>query len=435
VVDLRHVLAPRTLAVVPEPRSRDTDVVVVGAGLAGLVAARTLVAAGLDVVVLEASDAVGGRVRTDRVDGYLLDRGFQLYNPGYPEGRRQLDHEALRLRRFTRGVVLRHRGRAVRIGDPREVPGWSWNALRAPLGSPRQRAALGRYLYRCATRRPSELTHQVDRTAHAALLMEGISPDAVDHLLQPFLSGVFLEPELHTSRRFLDVVVRSLIRDTPSVPADGMQSIPEQLASHLPTGTVHLNDRVVEVAPGTARAESTSWRARAVVVATDPPTAQRLVPRLPQERMNGVTTWYHATSDLGLADGRPVLHIDGDHDGPVVNTVVISHAAPTYAPEGRALVASSVLGVGGAADDERAVLRHAALLYGTSTESWETVGVYPVPDALPGMSPPHDLRRAVVIDEGLYVAGDHRDSGSIQGAMVSGRRTAQAVISRLGATA
>lgn len=427
---LRLVLRRRsgrpTLAVVPP--SQSVDVVVVGAGLAGLVAARTLVAAGRDVVVLEASDAVGGRVRTDRVDGYLLDRGFQLYNPAYPEGGRQLDHTLLRLRPFTRGVVVRHRGRSIRLVDPRVAPSWSLSALRAPLGSVRQRAALARYLRRCAAERPAVLTHQQDSTARAALLQAGVAPAAVDHVLQPFLAGVFLEAELQTSRRFLDVVLRSMMRGTPSVPSAGMQAIPEQLSSGLPTGVVHLRDEVLHVAPGRVRSAATTWKAGAVVVATDPSAARRLLPGLPPVRMRGVTTWYHSTDDLGLAGGRPLLHVDGDRSGPVVNTVVVSHAAPGYAPPGRALVASSVLGVDGPAADELAVRRHLEHLYGTPTSRWETVGVSRVPEALPAMAPPHDFRRTVVVGDGLFVAGDHRDSSSIQGAMVSGRRAAQAVI-------
>jgi len=153
--------------------------------------------------------------------------------------------------------------------------------------------------------------------------------------------------------------------------------------------------------------------------------------------MNGVTTWYHSTDDLGIAKGRPVLHLDGDGDGdrggPIVNSVVMSHAAPAYAPSGRALIASSVLGTEGRANDEAAVLAHAADLYDTSTSGWETVAVYRIPDALPAMPPPHDFRQPVSLGEGLFVAGDHRDSASIQGAMVSGRRTAHAVLSHLGA--
>jgi hypothetical protein len=366
------------------------------------------------------------------VDGYLLDRGFQLYNPAYPEGRRQLDHEALRLCAFTRGVVLRHHSRHVSLADPRDVPRWGVNALRAPLGSPRQRLALARYLRRCATTRTTELTHQVDAPASDALRASGIAPDAIDHLLRPFLAGVFLESDLQTSRRSLDVVMRTFVHGTPSVPAQGMQAIPRQLAGNLGEGVLRVQTPAREIAPGRVTTDDGSLTAKSVVVAADPRTATRLLD-LPAPAMNGVTTWYHSTDELGLAGGRPVLHVDGDAGGPVVNSVVMSHAAPAYAPAGRALVSSSVLGVGGVAEDEAAVLRHLALLYRTDTRAWETVGVSRVPDALPAMSPPHDFRQPVSLGDGVFVAGDHRDSASIQGAMVSGRRTAQAVLSLRGA--
>jgi len=431
--DLHATASPPTLTGVPAPRTPDADVIVVGAGLAGLVAARTLTEAGRQVLLLESSDDVGGRVRTDRVGGYLLDRGFQLYNPAYPEGRRQLDHEALRLRPFTRGVVLRHGGRDVKLADPREVPRWSVNALRAPLGSLRQRAALARYLLRCATTRTTELTHQIDTSAHVALTTAGVAPEAVEEFLRPFLAGVFLESDLATSRRFLDVVLRTFVHGTPSVPAQGMQQIPVQLAAHLPDGVLQLQRPVREVRTGRVTTDDGDLRADAIIVATDPRTASQLIPQVAVPAMNGVTTWYHSTDDLGVSGGRPVLRVDSDNARPVVNTVVMSHAAPSYAPSGRALIASSVLGVGGRADDEPAVLQHLADLYSTNTTRWETVGVSRIADALPAMTPPHDFRQPVSLGDGLFVAGDHRDSSSIQGAMVSGRRTAQAVLSYRGA--
>lgn len=398
-----------------------------------MVAARTIAEAGCHVLLLEAGDAVGGRVRTDRVDGYLLDRGFQLYNPAYPEGRRQLDHETLRLRPFTRGVVLRHSGRHIKLADPRDVPRWSPNALRAPLGSLRQRVALARYLRRCATTRTTELTHEVDTSARTALVGVGVATEAVDGFLRPFLAGVFLEPELATSRRFLDVVLRTFLHGTPSVPAQGMHRIPLQLAGHLPDGALMLHRRAHEVHPGRVTTDDGELRAEAVIVATDPRTAAQLLPQIKAPVMNGVTTWYHSTDDLGIADGRPVLHVDSDIQRPVVNTVVMSHAAPSYAPSGRALIATSVLGVGGRAEDEPAILHHLADLYNTNTTRWETVGISRIPDALPAMTPPHDFRQAVSLGDGLFVAGDHRDSSSIQGAMVSGRRTAHAALSYRGA--
>jgi phytoene dehydrogenase-like protein len=413
--------------------SRSTHpVVVVGAGLAGLVAARTLADTGVTVLLMEASDDVGGRVRTDRVDGFLLDRGFQLYNPAYPEGRRQLVHEALRLRPLTRGVVVSRGDRHLRVADPRTEPTWVLSTLRARIGGPRTLGRLAQYAAHVTRARPTRLTHQIDDTASRALATAGIDSGLIEEVLRPFLTGIFLEPDLVTSRRFLDLVLRSLIRGTPSVPALGMHEIPRQLLSRLPDETLQLNTRVLSIKPNSVTTESGKLKARAVVVATDPVTAARLIPSLRQPAMNAVTTWYHSTDDLTLGHSRPILHLGPSGLGPVINSVVISHAAPSYAPEGRALVSTSTLGNKDDAETETLVLHQLAQMYQCSTERWEHIAVYPIPHALPAMLPPHNFRQPVNLGNGLFVAGDHRDSSSIQGAMVSGRRTAHAVLAQLG---
>lgn len=409
------------------------DVVVVGAGLAGLHAALRLADEGLDVRVLEASDDVGGRVRTDHVDGLRLDRGFQLYNPGYPEGARVLDHAALDLRPFAAGVVVAMGSRRYRLADPRRHPTWAVDALRAPLGTPAQKLRAARYALRAAARPGPELAGQPDSTAEEALLAAGVGPRLLDTVLRPFLSGVFLEDELGTSRRFLDLVLRTFVRATPTVPAEGMGAIPRQLADRLPDGVVRLGAAVREVGPGRVRTDDEEVTARAVVVATDPITAGTLLPGLPTPAMHAVTTWYHL-ADVGgarLLGGEPLLVVDGQRRGPVVNSAVLSNAAPSYASEGRVLVSSSSLGVHDDPSSERDVRGHLGLLYGTDTRGWTHAATYPVPAALPAMPPPLDLRRDVRLGDGVYVCGDHRDSSSIQGALVSGRRAADAVLADL----
>jgi phytoene dehydrogenase-like protein len=411
-----------------------TDAVVVGAGLAGLCAARHLAASGVEVVVVEADDRVGGRVRTDIVDGFVVDRGFQLYNPAYPEGRLLLDHDSLALRPLTRGLLVAQGGHRWHLADPRSEPGWMVDAARSRLGSPLDYLRFARWALGLARTRPAVLVGQPDATAGEELAALGLSERFVDSVLRRFLTGVFLEPDLATSRRFLDLVVRSFVRGTPAVPSAGMGAIPRQLASGLPSGTVRLATRVTELSGTSVVTSRGTVTARAVVVAADPTTAARLLPGLDCPVMRPVTTWYHAVRDDTLTEGRGVLVVDADQEGPLVNSVAVSNAAPTYAPPPWTLVSSSALGVDTSSAMERRVRHHLARLYRTTTTEWELVTVTPVPEALPAMPPPHAFRRPVRLGPGRYVAGDHRDSSSIQGAMVSGRRAAQAVLAQLGAT-
>jgi len=391
------------------------DVVVLGAGLAGLACARHLSAAGVDVVLHEAADTVGGRVRTDVVDGLLLDRGFQVHNTGYPEAQRVLDHGALDLQPFAAGALVRYGDRLHRVGDPRRVPTWVLSTTLAPIGSLQDKLLVAASAVRAGLGSADRLLDAPETTTYDALRARGFSDAVIDRFLRPFLSGVFLEDQLSTSSRFFDLVWRSFVRGTQCVPSAGMGAMPQQLADGLPAGVLRLSSPVQELPT-----------ARAVVVATDPVSAGRLLPELDVPDMNGVVTHYQLAPEPPVAEAAIVL--DGERSGPVANTVVMTNAAPSYAT-GRILVSSSV--VSGDAD-EPVVRTHLARLYGVDTRGWEHVARYDVTAGLPSQVPPMGrVRKSVRVRDGVFVCGDHRDSGSIQGALVSGRRAATAVLQEL----
>lgn len=408
--------------------AQQIDVVVVGAGLAGLVAAGRLEQAGYEVVVLEAADGPGGRVRTDRRDGLLLDRGFQLLNPAYPEVGRALDRAALDLHAFAPGVAVRAGASLSILADPVRDPAKILATLRAS-GSVRRKAAVARWFAEAGALPSTRLRSRTDQPLAVDLRRRGLagSSDPIDGAVHAFLSGVLADDELSTSSRMATFLVRSFVRGTPALPAAGMQAIAEQLARRLRTDTLRLHTEVRSLAGTAVDTLAGRFAGAAVVVATDPAEAGRLLGR-PAPDLRALTTYYHLA---GEAPEEPTfLHVDSSSGGPVVNTAAVSAVAPSYAPAGNTLIASTVLGVHG--DElEQAVRGHAARTLGLSPSGWQYVAVYPLPHALPAHQVGQPLRQSVVAGDGVFVAGDHRDTPSIQGALVSGRRAAEAVVSYL----
>ncbi|MFG3438098.1 NAD(P)/FAD-dependent oxidoreductase [Nonomuraea sp. NPDC047897] len=405
-------------------RGTPDAVIVVGAGMAGLACAVRLHEAGLAVRVLEAADGVGGRVRTDVVDGFRLDRGYQVFNTAYPEARRVLDIDALDVRPFASGMIVQGATARARVMLPWRHRRHALSGLLAGLGTLRDNAVLAAITTRDLVLPGSRLRAGRDRRTDEELRAWGMSAKMIDCLMRPFLAGVLLERDLETSSRVFHLLWRSFARGTIGVPALGMGRIPRQLADRLPPGAVTLGARVTEVAAdGVRLADGTTIDGRAVVVATDPGSAGGLLSEIEVPPMRAVTTFYHAAPRSPLHE--PVQVIDAT--GAVTDTLVLTDAAPEYSADGRALVSTSVLGL---ATDERPVRRRLGEIYGT-TSGWEHLATYPIPAALPAMPPPHPLRKPVRLRSGLYVCGDHRDTASLQGALVSGRRAAQAVLTDL----
>lgn len=387
------------------------DVIVIGAGLAGLVAARHLFGAGVDVAVLEAGDAVGGRVRTDLVDGYRVDRGFQVLNPAYPALRTEIELSGLDLHPFDRGVAVRQGGLTV-VADPLRHPSRLASTLSGPWRTPRALAGLVRWT--AGGRRPER------GTLAASLDAAGVTGGLRSELVDPFLTGVLLDSSGTTPASFARWMVRFFALGTPSLPAQGMAALPAALAAPI-RDRIALGRPVCDVRPSSAGwqvsdAEGTQV-ARAVVVATDPRTAARLA-GVPEVTMRGCVTWWFAAdeppSDLAMLHLQPGA-------GPVINTAVISNVAPSYAPPGRHLIAATTLTDAPEAD----VRSRLAVVYGRSSEKWDLVAHQVIRDALPAVAVPQAAGRVSRLADGLHVAGDHWAHASIQGAMVSGRRAAE----------
>lgn len=282
-----------------------TDVLVVGAGVAGLACARDLLAAGVSVRVVEAGDAVGGRMRSDRIGGYVVDRGFQVFNTAYPQVRRRFDLKELRLRPFTPGFLVHTPTGRLNFSDPTRRPRTLPELLSGRLAGPRDLAALGLLSARDMLLPPGRLKRRPDTTARTAFADAGISEAFVERFFRPFVSGVFLEDELETSARVFHLVWRSMLRGTICLPTEGIGVVPRALAAGLPEGAVRLETPAAGLTDdGVLTTGGQEIPARAVVVATGPGAVPVLLPEVSLPDYRIVTTYYHVAPRSPSASPR-----------------------------------------------------------------------------------------------------------------------------------
>ncbi|GAC1633893.1 MAG: NAD(P)/FAD-dependent oxidoreductase [Candidatus Acidiferrum sp.] len=410
--------------------STHPDVLIVGAGLAGLCAARKLHEAGVSLEILEAADDIGGRVRTDEVEGFLLDRGFQVLLTAYPEAHAALDYSALDLKKFSSGAFSWYAGRMNKLVDPWRVRGSWGDALRSDFGTFRDKLRIARLRSRLRGTSIEQIFSKPERTTGESLQSLGFSQEFIHRFFRPFFGGILLDPELKSSSRIFEFIFKMLSDGDTAVPARGMGAIPAQLAAKLPADSIRLNAHV----DGLHEDELTltggeKLCARAIIVATEGPGAAHLIGEA-EPASRSVTCFYYSAEESPVP--HPMLVLNGDGSGPVNNFAVMSEVAPSYAPAGKSLVSVSVLGIQQLTDDQLGgfIIAQMKNWFGPVARSWKFLRSYRIPHAQPqqypgALEPP---QRPVRIRPGVYLCGDHRDNASINGAMLSGRRAAEAVL-------
>jgi phytoene dehydrogenase-like protein len=407
------------------------DVLIVGAGLAGLCCARQLHEKGVSFQILEAADGIGGRVRTDQMDGFLLDRGFQVLLTAYPEAKRVLDYARLNLKSFSPGAFSWYAGRMNKLIDPWRTPGAWWEALQSDFGTQGDKLRIARLRRRVVNSSIEEIFRRPDRATRVALESEGFSKEMIHHFFRPFVGGILLDGELKSSSRMFEFVFKMLSEGNTSLPARGMGAIPEQLSERLPARSVRLNTHVEALHENELTlAGGEKLQARAIVIAADGPAAAHLVGDV-EPASRSVTCFYYEAEVA--PEPHPMLVLNGDGAGPVNNFAVLSRVAPSYAPAGKHLVSVTVLGTQKLTEVQLGgfIIAQMKNWFGKVASSWRFLRSYRIshaqPQQFPGALEPPE--RPVRVRPGVYVCGDHRDNASIHGAMVSGRRAAEALLS------
>ena len=381
-------------------------VIVIGAGLAGLSAAITLQNEGVDVTVLESSDRPGGRVTSDVIDGFICDRGFQLINANYPEIKHLEIMKEIDFVVASSVIEMARNESRIRIGDPRKA---FFSVFNSETGTLIEKIRLIKYL----------LIRKNVASVGEDLKANGLGK-TYERVLRPFLTGVFLADPLIVNAESGRTAIKQFIRGKIGLPAQGCRAFSEALAARVKS--IEYGVQVNSIKKNRVKTSRGSYEADAIIVATDATTAAQLLDLTDVPQLVGCTTWYHSTTQSPTQSSS--LIVDSQNRGPLVNTMVISNMAPSYAPAGKSLISStSILPA-----TESEVRRHLSILYGVDTRKWKLVAKYEIPSALPLPT----LQGAAIsgshVRDSIYVAGDYKSAPSQNGALLSGRLAALSVL-------
>jgi phytoene dehydrogenase-like protein len=415
-------------------------VLIIGAGLTGLACARRLAQLNVKALVLEASNDIGGRVRTDSVEGFLLDRGFQVLQTGYPEAQKQLNYQKLDLHPFDHGAQIQGNGGNLRrMYDPWRNPIAALQNAFSGIGTLEDKLLIGQLRKDLANLPLQALFEKPDSTTQQYLQNLGFSDQMIEGFFRPWFHGIFFEKDLATSARFFMFVFKMLAMGDASLPAHGMGAIPRQLAEDVPKGAIQLNTPVSSVDQHTVTlVGGQTLHAAGIILAVEGPAAVKLTgpdSQVPPPVSRSVNCLYYDAPEHSLP--AKVLVLNGSGEGIISNLSLLSSVAPSYAPPGKNLVSVSVVNHQSLDDHQletqvRAQLRD---IFKQDCTTWRPLRTYRIPHATPAQPPGQpqaEGKRLLELPNGIIVAGDHRETASIQGALLSGRLAAERIAQRLG---
>jgi phytoene dehydrogenase-like protein len=409
----------------------DRNIIIVGGGLAGLSCALRLMQENIPFLILEADQRMGGRLKTDYLDGFILNHGFQVLQTAYPEAQRILDYDQLALKPFGPGAIVRIDGKFQHIADPVRRPRHFWSTLTAPIGTISDRMRILHLAHSVHRKTPSEIFQDQDMPTLDFLQSRGFSEKMIQRFWMPFFAGVCLDPEIQASSRVFRYVFKVFADGDVALPGLGMAAIVDQLAGRLPPERIRTGARVESVHPrSVVLATGESIEGSAVVVATEGPETAKLIGDKVKEASRGEYCLYYAAKTAPIDE--PYLVLNGEGVGRVNSLTVPSNVAPTYAPNNRHLISVVVIGQIGLEKSgvETAVRNELGEWFGKVVNDWRHLKTFGIRHALPDQSPqiPDPTRASHQVKQGFFVCGEYGSVPGIQWALLSGRRVAEAVI-------
>ena len=403
-------------------------VIIIGAGIAGLTCAKYLKDRGIRSLILEASDGVGGRVKTDVHEGYLLDRGFQILLTAYPEAQRLLNYETLDLKAFKSGAIVRsvENNNFSIVANPFKEPSKIWSSLTSDVGTFADKIRVLRLIFDTNNVQEEAFENQGISTLNF-LRNYGFSDNMIQQFFRPFFGGVFLENELSTSSNFFKYIFGKFYEGDAVIPAKGIEQIAKQIEKMLYIGTVKLNTKVVKIEGNRIYLENgDKLFGEKIVLATDGFQADKLLGINTERKFNSTTCTYFSADRSPLKEKMLVLN--PNRDSVVHNMSVPSDIAPNYAPIGKSLISVSTQGFDLHDEKQLAknIKRELTTWYGNEVEIWQHLKPYHIPQALPNFDK-SKTDKTLKISEILYQCGDTTAYPSLNAAMATGRKVAEMI--------
>lgn len=400
-------------------------IVIIGAGIAGLTCAKYLNDKGIKALILEASDAVGGRVRTDIVQGFKLDRGFQVLLTSYPEAQKLLNYEALNFKNLPSGARIRNGNDFFVMPNPLKDFWTAPQALFSPVGGFFDKLQV--LQLNLDTRNigdPEEL--KSSKSTMAFLKNYGYSDQMIERFFVPFFRGVFLEGKLKTNSTLFKFLYGQFAKGDVVVPENGMKAIPEHIAEYLSPKQIRLNTRVQKIDGKIVFLENgETIEADKIVLATDANSAAKLLGKEPNVEFNGTICMYFE-SDIPLkTEGKPYLIINSNTDELIDHLLPASDIAPTYAPEGKTLISVNI--VGNKEVSEEKIQAELVNWFGREN-AWRHLKTYQIPEALPLFFQDSSIKKNLQINEHTFRCGDYTAYPSLNAAMKTGREVAEMLV-------
>ncbi|MBB6003634.1 NAD(P)/FAD-dependent oxidoreductase [Arcicella rosea] len=402
-------------------------IIIIGAGIAGLTCAKYLQDRGIASLILEASDTIGGRVKTDKQDGFLLDRGFQVLLTAYPEAQKLLNYELLNLQSFKSGALIRdnEQNKLTKMLNPLQEPSALFSTLFSNIGTFADKLRVLRLIIDTQNTQDDIFENKYQSTLKY-LQNYGVSDKMILQFFKPFFGGVFLEDELNTSANFFKFIFGKFYEGNAVIPAKGMQEIPLQIASYLPKDAIRFNTKVSKIEGNRVYLENgEKLHGEKIVIATDGFTAEKLLGKPQNLQFNKTTCTYFSANKSPLADNLLVLN--PDRKAKIHNLCVPSDIAPNYAPAGKSLI--SVSTQGNVMEDEKTltenIKKELVTWFGKEASTWQHLKTYHIPQALPKLNQENEKIDSLQISDILYQCGDYTAYPSLNAAMMTGRKVAE----------